>query len=151
MSTQSRPPRAYSFPPLFRGASSSQQMRVSDAERQAVVDQLAEHFADGRLDHAEFDERVGRAMSAKTREDLTGLFTDLPDNRTEVAPAAQVGSPVARRGQPRPVLLLALVVVVALAAAHTVLFAGLWLFAFLAVVLLVATRGVRHARPRQDH
>ena len=56
MSTQSRPPRAYSFPPLFRGASSSQQMRVSDAERQAVVDRLAEHFADGRLDHAEFDD-----------------------------------------------------------------------------------------------
>ena len=70
MSTQPRPPRAYSFPPLFRGASFSQQMRVSDAERQAVVDRLAEHFADGRLDHAEFDERVGRAMSAKTQADL---------------------------------------------------------------------------------
>ena len=148
MSTQSR---TRGFAPLFRGLYSDQQMRVSDAERQVAADRLAEHFADGRLDHAEFDERVGRAMSAKTQADLTGLFTDLPDHRTEVAPTAQVGSPVARRGRPRPVLLLALVVVVALAAAHTVLFAGLWLFAFLAVVLLVATRGVRHARPRQDH
>ena len=151
MSTQSRPPRAYSFPPLFRGASSNQQMRVSDAERQAVVDRLAEHFAEGRLDHAEFDERVGRAMSAKTRADLTGLFADLPEPRAEVAPMAQAGPPVGRRSRP-PILLLALVVVVALTAAHAVLFAGLWLwFAFLAVALLVATRGGRHARPRQDH
>ncbi len=91
MSTQSRPPRAYNFPPLFRGASSSQQMRVSDAERQVVVDRLAEHFADGRLDHAEFDERVGRAMSAKTRADLTGLFADLPEPRAEVAPWLRSG------------------------------------------------------------
>ena len=152
MPTQSRPPRAYSLPPLFRGASSSQQMRVSDAERQAVVDRLAEHFADGRLDHAEFDERVGRAMSATTQADLTGLFADLPEPRAAVAPMAQVGPPVSRRGRPRPILLLALVVIVALTAAHAVLFAGLWLWlGFLAAALLVATRGVRHARPRQDH
>jgi hypothetical protein len=58
MSSQSR---AYSFGPLFGGLSSDQQMRVSDAERQAVTDRLAEHFAEGRLDQAEFDERVARA------------------------------------------------------------------------------------------
>ena len=152
MSTpQSRPSRAYTFPPLFRGASSSQQMRVSDAERQAVVDRLAEHYADGRLDHAEFDERVGRAMSAKTQADLSGLFADLPEPRAQVAP--HVASPVSRRGRPHPVLVIALLVVVGLTAAHAVLFAGLWLWlGFLAAALLVATRGVRHSRRlRQDH
>ncbi len=154
MSTQSRPPRAYSFPPLFRGASSGQQLRVSDAERQAAVDRLAEHYADGRLDHAEFDERVGRAMSAKTQADLSALFADLPEPRVQLAQqvARQVPPQVARRGRPRPVLVLALLVVVAMTAAHAVLFAGLWLWAgLLAVALLVATRGVRHARLRQDH
>ena len=65
--------------PLFSGPHSDQNLRVSDAERQAVTDRLAEHFADGRLDQVEFDERVGRAMNAKTRADLSGLFDDLPE------------------------------------------------------------------------
>ena len=74
------------FSPLFRGLYSDQHLRVSDAERQAVADRLAEHFADGRLDQAEFDDRVGRAMSAKTRADLSGLFSDLPDTGAPAVP-----------------------------------------------------------------
>ena len=147
MSTPSSPPRGYSFPPLFRGASSSQTMRVSDAERQAVVDRLATHFADGRLDHAEFDERVGQAMSAKTHADLSGLFADLPESAPQAAPSV----PRRRRPHPHPVLGLVLLVVVVLAAAHAV-FAGPWLwFGFLAVAVLFATRRFRHYRPAQDH
>ena len=61
---------------------SSQYLRVSDAERQAVADRLGEHFAEGRLDQDEFGERAGRAMTAKTRADLSGLFDDLPDLST---------------------------------------------------------------------
>lgn len=56
-----------------------QHIRVSDAERNAVVERLGQHYADGRLDQAEFDERVNRAMAAKTRGDLAGLFDDLPE------------------------------------------------------------------------
>ena len=58
---------------------SDQHLRVSDAERNAVAERLATHYSDGRLDQAEFDERVSRAMAAKTRGDLDGLFDDLPD------------------------------------------------------------------------
>ena len=65
---------------------SDQHLRVSDAEREAVTDQLAEHFAAGRLDQAEFDDRVGRAMSAKTRADLSGLFADLSDTGAPAVP-----------------------------------------------------------------
>jgi GntR family transcriptional regulator len=65
---------------------SDQHLRVSDAERQAVTDQLAEHFAAGRLDPAEFDDRVGRAMSAKIRADLSGLFAGLPETGAPAAP-----------------------------------------------------------------
>src|SRR6266700_7201292 len=68
------------FGPWFTGPASDQHMRVSDAERQAVTDRLAEHFSSGRLDQEEFDERVSRAMSAKTRADLNGLFDDLPES-----------------------------------------------------------------------
>jgi len=81
-----------SFSPLFRGMYSDQQLRVSDAERQAVTDRLAEHFAAGRLDQAEFDDRVGRAMSAKTRADLSGLFADLPETGAPASPGLPRGS-----------------------------------------------------------
>jgi hypothetical protein len=63
----------------IRPGYSDQHIRVSDAERAEVADRLAVHYSDGRLDRAEFDERVARAMSAKTRADLNGLFDDLPD------------------------------------------------------------------------
>ena len=56
-----------------------QHIRVSDADRNAVAEQLGVHYADGRLDQAEFDERISRTMAAKTRGDLAGLFDDLPD------------------------------------------------------------------------
>jgi hypothetical protein len=53
-------------------------VRVSDVERSQIADALSKHFADGRLDQAEFDERLQQAMAAKTRGDLGGLLTDLP-------------------------------------------------------------------------
>jgi DNA-binding transcriptional regulator YhcF (GntR family) len=65
---------------------SDQHLRVSDAEREAVAGRLAEHFAAGRLDQAEFDDRVGRAMSARTRADLSGLFADLPETGAPAVP-----------------------------------------------------------------
>jgi len=34
------------------------ELRVSDAERDAVVTELGEHFGQGRLDQSEFDERA---------------------------------------------------------------------------------------------
>src|SRR5580693_10186965 len=93
--SQSRP---RGFAPLFRGPYSDQHLRVSDAERQAVADRLGEHFAEGRLDQAEFDERAGRAMSAKTRADLSGLFDDLPDASTRRQTGA-AAVPDRRRGR----------------------------------------------------
>lgn len=56
----------------------SDQLRVSDAERAEVAEQLKQHYGDGRLDPSEFDERLGQAMRAKTRADLAGLLGDLP-------------------------------------------------------------------------
>ncbi len=135
--------RTRGFSPLFRGLYSDQHLRVSDAERQAVADRLAEHFADGRLDQAEFDDRVGRAMNAKTRADLSGLFSDLPETG---APAAPDG-PGRRRGH--PVLLLVLLVVVASVTAHALWWTAgpvVWL-GVLVVVVLLATRSFGRSRP----
>jgi hypothetical protein len=53
-------------------------MRVSDSDRSEIADLLARHFGDGRLDQAEFDQRLEQALKAKTRADLLGLIADLP-------------------------------------------------------------------------
>ncbi len=139
----------------FRGAPADPHLRVSDAERQAVADRLGEHFADGRLDQAEFDERVNRAMSAKTRADLSGLFDDLP----EMSSGSQTGTPAGsaapaepHRRHRHPVLVLVLLVVITLAAAHAVVAATvpwLWL-GLVAAIVFLATRGTRRPRASQD-
>jgi hypothetical protein len=135
---------ARGFSPLFSGPYSDQHLRVSDAERQAVTDRLAEHFGDGRLDQAEFDERVGRAMNAKTRADLNGLFDDLPETG---APAATDRTDRPRRRRGHPVLLVGLVVLVAIAAGHLV-FPLLWI-GFLVAILLFATGTIGRSRSSQ--
>jgi Domain of unknown function (DUF1707) len=61
-------------------------MRVSDADRDRVAAELSEHFQAGRLTQDEFDERVGRAISARTRGDLDELTTDLPSGRPAGGP-----------------------------------------------------------------
>jgi Flp pilus assembly protein TadB len=53
-------------------------IRASDAERDHVVAQLREHFAAGRLTAGESQDRIGRALEARTFGDLDGLTTDLP-------------------------------------------------------------------------
>jgi hypothetical protein len=54
-------------------------IRIGDAERDAVMVALHDHFAAGRLDRGELDERMDAALSAKTRGDLRTLVRDLPD------------------------------------------------------------------------
>ena len=72
-------------------------IRMSDADRAEVADRLAQHYGDGRLDQAELDDRLGQAMSAKTRADLDGLLHDLPDTGvSRMEPQAP------RRQPPRP-------------------------------------------------
>lgn len=56
------------------------EMRVSDAEREAAAAELREHFASGRLTQDELDERLAAAFVAKTHGDLKALFTDLPSS-----------------------------------------------------------------------
>jgi hypothetical protein len=56
------------------------EMRVSDAERDAAAAELREHFASGRLNQDELDERLTSVFAAKTRGDLNALFADLPSS-----------------------------------------------------------------------
>jgi hypothetical protein len=53
-------------------------VRVGDADREAVTTQLREHYADGRLTLDELNERLDQAFAAKTRADLNTVMRDLP-------------------------------------------------------------------------
>jgi hypothetical protein len=68
------------------------EMRVSDAEREAAAAELREHFASGRLNQDELDERLAAAFAAKTRGDLNALFADLPSSGSGWAGASASGS-----------------------------------------------------------
>jgi hypothetical protein len=71
------------------------EMRASDADRDAVVAALSEHFQAGRLDQAELDDRIGRALTARTVGELRELLTDLPATGSEPQIPA-VSSPAGR-------------------------------------------------------
>ena len=137
MPTQYNQPWGRGFGPFFGGPYSDQHIRVSDAERQAVADRLAEHFSSGRLDQAEFDERVGRAMGAKTQADLNGLFADLPATDEPEKAVKAVQQPDRRPRNRRPahrVLGLILITVVAIFVARALMWP---FFGFFGHVLFV--------------
>lgn len=55
-----------------------ERMRAADTDRQQVADQLRAALDEGRLDLAEYDERLREAYAAKTYGDLDRLLADLP-------------------------------------------------------------------------
>lgn len=54
------------------------EIRIGDREREQAVTHLGVAFGEGRLDVAEYDERVAAAYGAKTASDLLHLTADLP-------------------------------------------------------------------------
>jgi hypothetical protein len=140
---------------------SDKDMRVSDAERQAVADRLAVHYADGRLDQAEFDERTGRAISAKTRADLDGLLDDLPEPPGTLgtgpagapgSPAFSSGSALTRRHHGHPLLAVAIVVVIILSLGHAFWLFASWLWiGVIALIVLAATGHLGHHHHHHHH
>lgn len=53
--------------------------RIGDAERDAAIATLNEHFAAGRLSQGEHTERVQLALEARLQSQLDDLLDDLPD------------------------------------------------------------------------
>jgi hypothetical protein len=87
-------------------------LRVGTAERSEVADALSQHYAEGRLDNLEFNERTEHAMNAKTRADLATLLTDLPGH----APSAVAPTRPRRRPRSSVVVLVILAVLAVWAA-----------------------------------
>ncbi len=86
-----------------------QPMRASDQDRDEAVLALSDHYADGRLDHDEFEARMTAASQATYLHDLDPLFADLPP-RPRPAPVVGGRRPLPGR-RPGPHLVFAPVVV----------------------------------------
>jgi hypothetical protein len=69
--------------------SETPELRVSDADREAVIVRLREAGGEGRLTFEELAERVERAVAARTSSELDQVTADLPPSRP--------GAPVPRK------------------------------------------------------
>lgn len=97
--------------------------RIGDAERDRATSELGQHYAEGRLDHEEYDERLDAIWSAKTSGDLAVVFHDLP---RQPLPARPVARPSTTRRRSFPWL----PVVFLLIGLSILLEAPLWLLVF---------------------
>ena len=117
-------------------------LRISDAERAEVADLLSKHYGDGRLDQAEFNQRLDQAMKAKTYADLDGILVDLP--RTD-AEASEAPKATARRRHEhrhlRVLMLTVFIVIAAVTVAHTLVWSlSTWVWLLLLGAILYATQ-----------
>jgi hypothetical protein len=53
-------------------------IRLSDAERDGLIDLLRRHLTAGRIDLDEFERRAGVVYAASTREEADAVLDDLP-------------------------------------------------------------------------
>jgi len=84
----------------------SSPLRIGDAQRDAAVEALRAHFSEGRLSVGEFDERMGKALAAKTADDLRPLFADLPRDTEAVNGVSVWRAPVPAVRKPGTLALL---------------------------------------------
>ena len=129
----------------------NEQVRLSDAEREAAAADLGEHYAQGRLTGDEHAERLEQVWAAKTRGEIPPIFRDLPSPYAAVAVATptredrywDAGLRPFRRGVPAPLLVVLAVLIVASALAHFPFF-----LLGLAVLWFVV---LRHRGPRRAY
>lgn len=112
--------------------------RVSDADRERVVELLRDHAAAGRLEPDELEDRIGRAYAARYGSDLQAVLAELPP---EPAPHSRPRRP---RATPAPLLPIAIAALVALAAVTSAWWL-LWLI-WPIVIVLGPRRHYRRAR-----
>jgi len=121
------------------GNTSPVAMRASDADRDAVVSDLSEHFQAGRLTVEEFDERTTQALAARTWGELRELTADLP-----ASPAA-AGRPAGGQPGPQPrhpMLPMGALAPIAVIAAVLFVVGHAWGLIWLLVPVLLIARGL---------
>ena len=72
-------------------------MRVADADREQLAEELREHMLAGRLSSEEFEERLARTYAALTQAELDSLREDLPMGLVRVNSALAIRRAKLRR------------------------------------------------------
>lgn len=116
-------------------------LRVGDVERDNAAHALGGHYAAGRLDRAEYDERLEAIFAARTQGELRTVFRDLPERRPVMASRP---APPRPRGPRLPFLPLLLVVV-----GVAVLTGAAWVF-WVGLGSLLCAKKVVHTRRREQ-
>jgi uncharacterized Tic20 family protein len=75
----------------------SASLRVSDNEREPVIDRLKDAYAEGRLEYHELESRLQLTLLARTRGDLAAITADLHPRPRRVGPTAVPGRQPVRR------------------------------------------------------
>ena len=122
--TQWRPPRPRA---TADPVSTPDDLRVSDAERDAVIARLRRHVSDGRLTLDEFEGRVEEATRARTGRELRAVLRELPP--VDLAPAPAPSRPSTGLRFPGWAMPVAILVVLSVAIGHFVIW-PLFFFAF---------------------
>ncbi|MBV7698895.1 DUF1707 domain-containing protein [Streptomyces sp. TRM70350] len=74
------------------------ELRASDADRERVAEVLRDALAEGRLDMAEFEERLDATYQARTYGELAPITRDLPVGSGASAPSVSMVKEPAERG-----------------------------------------------------
>ncbi|PSL05404.1 uncharacterized protein DUF1707 [Haloactinopolyspora alba] len=131
-------------------------LRIGDAERDAAVSALGEHYAAGRLTKDEYDERASAVTAARFDADLDPLFTDLPADERAVdtrsaTPARRVGRGIPDRApRARAMLLIPLAVMFAGGMLFMIASSAPWML-FILFWLWVCGGGFGFHRARHHH
>jgi hypothetical protein len=122
--------------------SRSASLRASDADRDAVADRLHRAAVEGRLEPEELEERLHRALRARTYGDLRRLVADLPST-----PARRSNRGLALTALTLSVRVVLALVVIAAVITVAVVMAAWWI---VWILLWMTVRGRRYgwARPR---
>jgi len=124
-------------------------VRIGDTERDRAIATLGDHFAAGRLNREELDERVEAAMQARFDDDLEPLFADLPVPEPVLEPVGVAGE---RRLRVLPLLMWLMPLVLLATVVTAVLIGAPWiLWGFFWVFLFSGLWGRRRYYPRYHH
>jgi hypothetical protein len=118
-------------------------IRASDDDRENVAERLRQAAGEGRLLAHELEERLGRALRARTYGELDEVVWDLPGTRVGVTERRARRGVVVLRNQPAVVVAIVIAVAVVTVLVALALFLAFWAgwLVIVAFVTLLHRRG----------
>jgi hypothetical protein len=111
-------------------------IRVGTADRERAIDELGEHFSEGRIDVGEYESRCDAATRARTKAELDALFDDLPVRESARPPVPAAKDPlIEKSGTKDRTIITVFAIVAALATVVVVAITQFWLALIPALII----------------